>query len=127
MDPLVFSLGEDGSLSQSTQGLVKAEGIASTEVEGNKPSVGAAEEKPIAEADDEGEKEQEREAVISLDDSRGLVDDIGDTMETADESKGEVEGEAGGEGPSSVPPCSTSKLQRFYFESDTLALKNNPE
>lgn len=126
MDPLVFSLGEDGNLSQSTQGLIKAEGIASTVAEGDKPTVGVAEGKPTAVVDDEGDKEQEREAVISLDDSRGLVDDNGDTMETAEESKGAVEGEADGEGPSTVP-CSTSKLQRFYFESDTLALKNNPE
>ena len=127
MDPLVLSLGEDGSLSQSTQDVVKAGGIASTALEGDTPAVGPAEGKPTADVDDEGDKEQEREPVIiSLDDSRGLVDDNGDTMETAEESKGEVVVEGGGEGPSSVP-CSTSKLQRFYFESDTLALKNNPE
>ena len=126
MDPKVFELRGDGSLSQSTQGLVKSEGITTTTAEEDKPTAVAVEGNPTNKVDNEGSKEQDGEALITLDDSRGLVDDNGDAMETSEGSKGEVEGETGREGPSSGP-CSTSKLQRFYFESDTLALKNNPE
>lgn len=90
------------------------------------------------------ELEEGEDDVISQDDERsqGEADmDICEESEDAaelEEEEGETkdginiatkEEEIGGmeSGPTSSEIPVPSKLQRFYFESDTLALKNNPE
>ena len=118
MDLLFPSSRDDERLSQSTQDLVEARGTAISPAEGE----GEGEEGKAATDPSEEDKEQ----TITLLNDRGPEDESGDAMELEEESRGEAEGEAGGGGASSLPPF-PSKIQRFYFESDTLALKNNPE
>ena len=126
----------DASLSQSTQSSREIGDTTSTTIEGDESTLDSVEESStrVAEVDDE-ETPIKRNSHDYHDNAGGLGDDCGDSMEVsegADVQKGEGVGEREekenvAEGPSSGEVPLPSKLQRFYFESDTLALKNNPE
>lgn len=133
------------SLSQpvAAQSSVKAGGPTSTGIEGDKPAPATVKEDcmpPIVVVSEEvvGKAQVEAGITINRDNDRSSGDVGGDVMEVSEgaaveekeeertRSRGEREEGTKRDGPStevSLP----SKLQRFYFESDTLALKNNPE
>ena len=122
--------GADVSLSQSTN---EPGDTTSSTIEGDKSTLESTEgecEAKLSQCVDRAE--EERGDVISGDNdgSQGEDDmDICEESEDAQESSSLVEGERGGmeSGPTISEIPIPSKLQRFYFESDTLALKNNPE
>ena len=121
------------SLSLSTHGSsVTADATAMATVEGGgPPSYAMSQEDDKADGGDEAMKD----SGVSIS-GRSEGEECGDAMEVVEradvqeeEEEGERRREAGGQGTTTsneaaAPP---SKLQRFYFESDTLALKNNPE
>ena len=129
----------DASLSQSTQSSRETGDTTSTTIEGDESTLDSVEESLTGVAEDDDEEttiKRNSRDIDDHDDAGGLGDDCGDSMEVSEEAdvqKGEGVGEGGeekenvAEGPSSGEVPLPSKLQRFYFESDTLALKNNPE
>ena len=128
-------VGRDASVSQPTQSLSESGGTTSTTIEGDRLTLESTEGESAANLA-QIIKREEGGNVISQDDegSQGEADmDICEESEDAEEVEmkdGVVKGEEkggmdSGSTTSEIPV--PSKLQRFYFESDTLALKNNPE
>lgn len=125
-----------GSVSQSTQSHSDPGDITSTTLEGDKSVLESTESDPVANLAQIVKREERENVVISQDDegSQGEADmDICEESEDAEEIEtkdGMVKGEEKGGMESGLTTSEIpvpSKLQRFYFESDTLALKNNPE
>ena len=126
-------LSRDASLSQSTESPSEPGDTTSPAVEGERPILDSTGVESVANLAQsvkrgEGESGQDDEG------SQGEADmDICEESEDAEESEtkdGVAKGEEKGgmeSGPTTSEIPVPSKLQRFYFESDTLALKNNPE
>ena len=148
MDPSVSSPPVDLSLFQSTDTSKKAIDTASTTAGLNIPLPATVKNEPcVADSVEEKRKDEGREDVISRDDDRGLGKECESAMEVIEGAgleevklEEEEEEEEGGKGESAEGEIAAdvkestssqvtlpSKLQRFYFESDILALKNNPE
>ncbi len=126
----------DANLSQSTKSPDESESITSTAVAGEKSVFKLTGVESVATLVQSIKKEEGESGIISQDDegSQGEADmDICEESEDAEEwtetKDGIVKEETGGmePGPTTSEIPIPSKLQRFYFESDTLALKNNPE
>ena len=147
MDPSVSNPPVDLSLFQSTDTSKDARDTASTTAGLNISLPATVKDEPcVADSVEEKRKDEGREDVISRDDDRGLGKECESAMEVI-EGAGleevkleEEEEEEGGKGESEEGEIAAdvkestssqvtlpSKLQRFYFESDILALKNNPE
>ena len=138
MDPPVCSStlsSRDANLSQSAKSPGESGSITTTTTVGEKSVFESTGVEPLAQSVKRAREEGESD-VISQDDegSQGEADmDICEESEDAEEwsetKDGIVKEETGGmePGPTTSEIPVPSKLQRFYFESDTLALKNNPE
>ena len=123
----------DANPSQSAKSPGELGGTTSTAIAGEKSAFESTGVEPLAQS---VKREEGESDVISQDDegSQGEADmDICEESEDAEEwsetKDGIVKEETGGmePGPIASEIPIPSKLQRFYFESDTLALKNNPE
>jgi hypothetical protein len=137
MDSSSTLSSRDANLSQPTKSPGKSGSITSTAVAGEKSVFESTGVESVATLPQSIKKEEGESGIISQDDegSQGEADmDICEESEDAEEWTETKDGmivkeETGGmePGPTTseipIPP----KLQRFYFESDTLALKNNPE
>ena len=119
------------STSHSLGSSVTADATATAAVEGDGPSSYAMSQEEEEVCGRAGGGDEDSGVSLSAKSEGEACGDAMEVVERASVQEEEGEGRREAEGQATTTPSEAvappTKLQRFYFESDTLALKNNPE